>query len=263
MRAILAIARKELAELFASPIAYASLTAVALVTSLSFFDSLKNFNTQLMIVQSQVILSEGMMGAIPAELNLFDMVFLPTVVQTALVLLVVVPLVTMGVFAQERTRRTDELLLTLPVRNTQVVAGKFLATYIFLFTVLVVTVLFPALTVAYTDVGQGPMLTVFVGMVLLACALASLGLLGSSLTQTQLVAALSAYAVSLTLFDFNWMTEFTGERMDAVLRFLSLQAHFESFPRGLLPLEDVLYLLALCVMGFLLARAGLGVQRIH
>jgi len=263
VRAILAIARKELEGLFASPIAYASLTAVALATSLSFFDNLKQFNTQLMLVQSRVVLSEGMMGAIPAGLNLFDMVFLPTVVQTALVLLVVVPLVTMGVFAQERTQRTDELLLTLPVTSTQVVAGKFLATYVFLFAVLLVTVLFPALTVAYTEIDEGPMLSVFVGMTLLAFALASIGLFCSTLTSNQLVAALSAYAISLTIFDFEWLTEFTEGRLDAALRFLSLQAHFESFPRGIVPLADVLYLLALCVMGFLLARAGLDLQRVH
>lgn len=262
MRAVLAIARKELLGLFASPIAYAALTGVALATSLSFFDNLKSFNTELMVVQSRVVLTEGMMGAIPAKLNLFDQVLLPTVVQTALVLLVVVPLVTMGVFAEERTRRTDELLLTLPVSSTQVVAGKFLATYVFLFAVLVVTVLFPALTVAYTDLGGGPMLSVFVGMLLLAFALASIGLLCSTLTANQLVAALSAYAVSLALFDFAWATEFTGERLDRMLRFLSLHAHFESFPRGTVPLADVLYFLALCLLGFLLSRASLDLERV-
>lgn len=262
MRPILAIARKELLGLFASPIAYAALTGVALATSLSFFDNLKSFNTELMAIQSQVVLTEGMMGAIPAQLNLFDQVFLPTVVQTALVLLVVVPLVTMGVFAEERTRRTDELLLTLPVGSTQVVAGKFLATYVFLFAVLAVTLLFPALTVAYTDVGRGAMAAVFLGMVLLAFALASIGLLCSTLTANQLVAALSAYALSLAFFDFAWMTEFTGDRLDQILRFLSLRAHFESFPRGSVPLTDVAYFLSLCLLGFLLSRASLDLERI-
>lgn len=263
MRAVRAIVRKELTELFASPIAYIALTAVALAMSLFFLENLRNFNAQLMLLQTRMAFDQLSAGMIPPGLNLFDQVLLPTMTDTALVLLAVVPLVTMGVFCEERARRTDELLLTLPLSDTQIAAGKFLATYIFLITLVAITSLFPGISVAHTGIDPGPMVASFVGMLLFTFCIASIGLVCSALAANQLVAALSAYAVLLGIFDFGWLTQFTGKMGVQALRFLSLLGHLEGFSRGIISMTDIVFFAGLCLFGFLLARVSLALERIN
>lgn len=263
MRTVLAIVRKDLTGLFASPIAYIALTAVALSMSLFFLENLRNFNAQIMLLQSRMAMDGVTAGMMPPGLNLFEQVLLPTVTDTALVLLAVIPLVTMGVFCEEKTRRTDEVLLTLPLSDTQVVAGKFLATYVFVFVLVAVTTLFPGISVAHTGIDPGPMAASFLGMLLFSFCLASIGLVCSALATNQLVAALSAYAVSLGVFDFGWLTQFAGNVVGPVLRFLSLLGHLEGFSRGLVSVTDIVYFASLCLFGFLLARVSLALERIN
>lgn len=263
MRRVVAIVGKELVALFSSPVAYVALCAVSLAMSVFFFENLRAFNAQIMVLQSQAAFDEMGMGMLPPSVNLFDQVLVPTATQTALVFLAVVPLVTMGMFCEERVRRTDEILWTLPVRRSEVAAGKFLAAFVFLVGVVGTAVLLPVVSVANTNLDPGPMVTVSIGMLLLSFALASIGLLCSSLTDNQLVAALTAFVVSSALFDFGWLMEFTGDRMDKVLTFLSLVRHFESFARGLVPLADIVYFVALSLLAFLLTRAVLRLERIR
>jgi ABC-2 type transport system permease protein len=262
MRVVLAIVRKELTVLFASPIAYIALTAVALSMSLFYLENLRTFNAQIMLMQSRMAMDGMTAGMLPPGLNLFDMVLLPTVTDTALVLLAVVPLVTMGVFCEEKTRRTDELLLTLPLSDTQVVAGKFLATYLFLTVLVAVTSLFPAISVAHAGIDPGPMVAAFIGMLFFSFCLASIGLVCSALATSQLVAALSAYAVCLGIYDFGWLTQFTDNLLGPALRFLSLLGHLEGFSRGVISLTHLVYFAGLCLFGFLLARVSLALERI-
>ena len=262
MRSVLTVLRKELTGLFASPIAYIALTAMALSMSLFFLDNLKAFNTQIMLLQTRTAFNQIGAGVLPPGLNLFEQVLLPTVTETALVLLAVIPLITMGMFCEERTRRTDELLLTLPLSDTQVAAGKFLATFVFLIAVVAITALLPAISAAHTGLDPGPIMASVVGLLLLSFALASLGLLCSALATNQLVAAVSAYAVSMAILDFGWLMEFTGNAADRVLQFLSLMTHMASFPRGVISLTDIVYFMRLCLGGFLLARVSLALERI-
>jgi ABC-2 type transport system permease protein len=263
MRAVLTVVRKELAGLFASPIAYIALTAMALSMSLFFLDNLKAFNTQIMLLQTRTAFNQIGAGMMPPGLNLFEQVLLPTVTETALVLLAVIPLITMGTFCEERTRRTDELLLTLPLSHTQVAAGKFLATYVFLVAVVAVAALLPAISAAHTELDMGPILASLAGLLLLSFALASIGLLCSALAANQLVAALSAYAISMAILDFSWMMEFTGDTADRVLQYLSLMTHMGGFPRGIISLADIVYFTGLGLGGFLLARVSLALERIN
>ena len=263
MRATLTVVRKELAGLFASPIAYIALTAMALSMSLFFLDNLKAFNTQIMLLQTRTAFNQIGAGMMPPGLNLFEQVLLPTVTETALVLLAVIPLITMGTFCEERTRRTDELLLTLPLSHTQIAAGKFLATFVFLVAVVAIAALLPAISAAHTELDMGPILASLAGLLLLSFALASIGLLCSALAANQLVAALSAYAISMAILDFSWMMEFTGDTADRVFQYLSLMTHMGGFPRGIISLADIVYFTGLGLGGFLLARVSLALERIN
>ena len=263
MRGVLTVLRKELTGLFASPIAYIALTAIALSMSLFFLDNLKAFNTQIMLLQTRTAFDQISAGVIPPGMNLFEQVLLPTVTETALVLLAVIPLITMGTFCEERTRRTDEMLMTLPLSHTQIAAGKFLATFVFLLAVVAIAALLPAISAAHTGLDTGPILASLLGLLFLSFALASLGLLCSALAANQLVAALSAYAISMAILDFSWVMEFTGNAADRVLQYLSLMTHIASFPRGVISLSDIVYFSGLGLGGFLLARMSLTLERVH
>ncbi|MCC7410564.1 MAG: ABC transporter permease [Gammaproteobacteria bacterium] len=261
-RAVVTVAARELAGLFVSPIAYIALTGVALAMSLFFFDNLRAFNAEVSMMQAQAVFSDLMAGEVPPDLNLIERVMVPTAIQTAFVFLGVVPLITMGVFAEERVRRTDEVLLTLPLPTTAVVAGKFLATYVFLLAVVGVTVLLPVVSVAYTGLSAGPVLASALGLLLLAFALAAVGLVCSALTSNQLVAALAAYALASAAFDFGWLQPLAGEWLAHALELLAIHPHFASFPRGVIPLADVGYFAVICLTGFLLTRAALELERL-
>jgi hypothetical protein len=100
-------------------------------------------------------------------------------------------------------------------------------------------------------------------LLLLSFAVASIGLVCSSLAANQLVAALSAYAISMAILDFSWAMEFTGDAADRVLHYLSLMTHMASFPRGVIALADIIYFTALCLGGFLLTRVSLALERIN
>ena len=128
MTTLWALIRKECAVLFASPIAYAVLTTVTVLTSILFFEHLRLYNQQLFLYASS-----NMGGfdsdSIPDYINLRDTVFFPVMEQLGLTLLLPIPLVTMRVFARERANGTDELLLTSGASASQIVAAKFLVTY--------------------------------------------------------------------------------------------------------------------------------------
>ena len=110
---------------------------------------------------------------------------------------------------------------------------------------------------------MGPILASLAGLLLLSFSLASIGLLCSVLAANQLVAALSAYAISMAILDFGWMMEFTGDTADRVLQYLSLMTHMGGFPRGIISLADIAYFAGLGLGGFLLARVSLALERIN
>lgn len=257
------VAGRELAGLFFSPLAYFALTAVALAMSLFFFDNLRAFNAEVALLQAQAMFTDLMAADLPADVNLLDRVMYPTAVQTAFVLVAVVPLVTMGVFCEERARRTAELLYTLPLRTGSIVAGKFLATGVFLVAVILVAVLLPAIAVAVTGIAHGPLAASAIGLLALAFAIGTVGLLCSALAPNQLVAALAAYASSSALMDLGWLIPFADETLGRILQHVSLLTHFAAFPRGVIAGADLLYFALWCGAGLLLTRAALELERLE
>ena len=121
IRRVLALARKELRQLFASPIAYVVGTAYVALTGIYFFQHLVSYNQLLFVYQSEGLTGGGFdQGTVPSHINVLNEVFVPAADDFGLFLLVVLPLVTMRVFAEERANGTDELLLTSGLRPWEV-----------------------------------------------------------------------------------------------------------------------------------------------
>ena len=261
MTALRALVRKELASLFGAPTAYLTLTAVALVTALIFFDHLRVYN-QLLFVYSTSTLGGFESDSIPDSVNLWDSVFFPVMEQLALTLLAAVPLVTMRVFAEERARGTDELLLATGLGPGQIAAGKFAVTFFFVVLMLAVSFLYPAVAIGAGGLGATHLAAVFLGLSLHAIGVASIGLACSAFTSSQLVAAASAWAAAFLLWDFAWIYPFVNERVAGVLDALSLHPHYGAFAEGVVSLENVAYFAGLALVGGALARFSFDLRRV-
>lgn len=260
MTPVLALIRKEATVLFASPVAYFVLTIVALLTSITFFEHLRLYNHQLFLFTSSSM-GGFETDTIPDYINLRDTVFLPVMEQLGLLILLPIPLVTMRVFAEERSLGTDELLLTSSLSPGQIVLAKFGVTYAFIVLMMTVSFLYPASAVLSGGLGLQHLLSVYLGLVMLGIGIASIGLVCSAFTTSQVIAAVSTIGAVFVLYDFGWTFGFVSENTAAVLERISMHPHFGRFSEGLVALADILYFLALGVVSATLVRLSLELRR--
>jgi len=256
-----ALFHKEMAVLFGSPVAYLVLTSVAVLTAITFFEHLRLYNQQLFLYASS-----GMTGfesgTIPDYVNLRDTVFYPVMEQLGLLLLLPIALVTMGSFARERAMGTEELLLTSGLSPTQLVCAKFATSFVFVILMMAMSFLYPMTAIVRGGIGLQHLLAVFIGLVLLATALASIGLVCSVFTRSQVIAASMGMAVAYLLYDFAWCYDFVGPRTAAVLEVISLHPHFARFAEGLVSLADLVFFLSLALSAAAIVRAALKLRRL-
>jgi gliding motility-associated transport system permease protein len=176
--------------------------------------------------------------------------------QAAVLFLLIVPVVTMRLLAEERRGGTLELLLTSPAREIEIVLAKFVAG-------LTLPVLMLALTSSYAIVlgiyGQpdwGPIYSGFLGLLLLSAALTAIGLVVSGLTSNQIVAAVISLGLGILLWMIDTLGYLLPEPFDAIVTHFSLVAHFTPFATGALFLSDVGFFLTIVLAGlFLSVRA--------
>lgn len=181
----------------------------------------------------------------PDGLNLIEGVMRPLLNNTSIILLLVLPLLTMRLFAEERRQGTFELLLTYPVNDASVVIGKFgaaLTTYI---VMLAGTAIYPVLLAVFADPEPGPVLSGYLGLLLLGCTFIAMGTFFSSLTSSQLVAGVATFGVSLFFLVIGWAAPFVGTTFARVLSQFSLLLHFDSFSKGIIDVRDITYYLFL------------------
>ncbi|MCG8592723.1 MAG: Gldg family protein [Proteobacteria bacterium] len=253
MTRLRALVGKELAVLFASPVAYLVLFMVALVTALVFFDHLRIYN-QILFVFASTTMGGFESDTIPDHINLRDTVFYPVMEQLGLLLIAPLPLVTMRVFAEERARGTDELLSTTGLSPLQIVLGKFAVTFAFVLLMMVVSFVYPMTAIVQAGVGVQHLVSVFLGLTLLALGIASLGLVCSALTSSQLIAAASAWALAFVLYDFSWLNPFLNEDVARLLDQIAMHPRFGVFAEGVVQLGDVAYFAALAGMAMGITR---------
>jgi ABC-2 type transport system permease protein len=260
--AVRALLRKELAVLFGSPVAWLALAMVSVVTAVQFFELLRVYNHQL-FAASTPTMGGFDLDTIPEHINVVDRVFLPATERLAILLVALIPLVTMRFFAEERARGTDELLLTTLLSPFQITLAKFAAAFAFVALMLLVSLVYPATALALAGLGLAHLLAVYTGLLALGSAVASLGLLCSACTRSQLVAAISAYAAAFVLYDFAWATPFLRERpaLAALLDQASLLPRFLAFAQGVVQVSDLAYFAGIAAVCFAIAHASFDVER--
>jgi ABC-2 type transport system permease protein len=256
-----ALVKKELATLFASPLAYLALTMVMLVTALIFFDHLRIYN-QILFLYASSTMGGFESDTIPDHINVRDSVFFPVLETLGITLIALIPVITMRVFAEERARGTDELLLTTHLSPTQIVGAKFLVTYGFVVLMMAGSFVYPAMATVEGGIGAEHLLAVFAGLSLHALGLASLGLACSAWSSSQLVAAVASWAAGFVLWDFAWAGPFVGERGGRFLDLISMHPRYGAFSEGIVNLEHFAYFAGLGLLCAALSRFAFDWRRV-
>ena len=234
MRTALIIARRELLAYFISPIAYMVSAMFLLIAGYLF---------SLILIQSQ-------------QANMDGLFFNVTVI-----LIFVTPLLTMRLLADEQKTGTLEILLTAPVRDWEVVVGKYLAAMGLFLIMLAATLYYPFILWRIGGSPDwGPIASGYLGLILLSSAMMAIGTLTSALTENQIVAAV----LGIGLLWWLWLLGAAGNIAPAAaagLAYMALPAHYDAFARGAINLEDVLYYLSVTATALFLATRILETRR--
>jgi ABC-2 type transport system permease protein len=248
MRNTLVIAGKELQGYFVQPVAYVVLTVFLLLAGWFFFALLRQFDEMVQLIQ--------MMGQQQQlqQMNLNTRVIDPLLHDLSIVLVIVMPALTMRVFAEEKRTGTYELLLTAPVRTGEIVAGKFIAAASFTLIMVGLAWIFPLILMVFGNPEVGVMFAGYLALALLAVTFVAVGLFTSSLTQNQIIAAISSFGLLILLYVISWPAEAGGGVAWALLKYLSLPDHFATMVRGVIDSSDVVFFLSLTTVALFLTQ---------
>lgn len=230
MTNVVAIARREMRSYFDSPVAYIVVVAFLLVAGWMVFGSLFLLDR--------------------ADLRGF---FAPSPFSPSMLLVILVPAVTMRLIAEERKSGTIELLTTMPITDSEVVLGKFLAALSLLGAALLLTVLYPITVSMIGPLDWGPVIAGYVGLFLFSAALLGLGLACSAASENQIVAFIVGFLVCAVLYFIYWLQLFVPDFLSPIVQFVSVSSHLDNMARGVIDSRDVIYYLSATIGGLFLA----------
>lgn len=262
MRPILAIARKELEVTFTTPIAWVMLTVVAFFSALFFNGSLDAYRfVTLRAFQFQD-------PTLLERMNLTDLVVGRLFGTMAVFIVIVAPVLSGRLLAEEKRSRTFELLMTAPVRPVHIVLGKYLAALAAMAAAVAVVAAFPVVLAAFSrGAGGGAGVewqtvgTGLLGLLLFSAAAMGVGLLCSALTESVIVAGLVSFILLFTLYFATIFTVGAEGPVKDVVAALSASEHLTAFLAGRIELKDLVYYLSLAVLGVYLAERAVEAHR--
>ena len=170
------------------------------------------------------------------------------------IFLFLIPAVSMRLWAEEKKLGTDEILLTWPVKDWEVVVGKFLASFIFLLITLAGSLIIPVILFILGTPDLGVIIGGYLGAIFMMAAYLAIGLYASSLTNNQIVAFIAAVAVSFVLYIIGreFVLIFAPSFLTGLLRYAGLSSHFDSIVRGVIDSRDIVYYLSVVAVFLLL-----------
>jgi len=247
MRNALTIAGKELQGYFVQPVAYVVMTVFMVLAGWFFFALLSRFNLLLQMY------SAAQNGA-AERFNLNQMVVEPLLHNLAIVLVILVPAITMRSFAEEKRTGTYEFLLTAPVRTAEIVAGKFIGAAAFVLIMVALAGIFPLILALFGNPELGVIGAGYLGMAFLAVSFVAVGLFTSSITQNQIIAAITCFGGLLLLYVISWPADVGGSAFAPLLRYLSLPEHFAQMVSGIIDTSDIVYFLSVILVALFLTQ---------
>jgi ABC-2 type transport system permease protein len=244
MRNALIVAQRELAAIFVQPIVYVFSIVMIVITGLIFADELANY-----------VLSFG--GGPPPGVDSVLGLF-------ASLTLFVAPAITMRLLSEEQRSGTVELLMTLPIRDGEVVVGKWLAALVFYVVTLLLTLIYPFILLQFGNPDVGPIVSGYLGILLWGASLLALGLLASALTENQIVAFILGFGINLVLylgFIVSRSILAGNARLGGIVDEVAMVSHLSSFLSGLITAKDLLYFLVVIAIALFAAARVLESRR--
>jgi len=244
MRNIWTIARREYKLYFISPIAYVVAFLFMLILGWFFYSGMRGAILQ---------------AAYQANAPSVQIIISPIVT----LLLFTMPAITMRLLAEEARMGTLELLLTAPIKDWELVIGKWLGGFLFMLTLLAITWIFPIALNFLVEPGidQGPLVTGYLGLFLMVASLVGLGVGISSLFTNQIAAFFVSLAIVLLFWLVSPSSSTAGGLGTEVLNYLNFIDHYLNFYRGIIDLSDVLYYLSLTAIGLFLGTVSIEIRR--
>lgn len=244
---IFTIANREFKNYFVSPLAWVVLAVVQIIMAWMFLAQVDSFY----LLQPQLVHLENTPGVT-------DIVIAPIYGLASIVFLMIMPLMTMRTFAEEKRNKTLTLLLSSPLNMTQIVLGKYLALLYFVTLISSLLVLMPLSLGIGTELDYGKVFSGYLGTLLLLASFAAIGLYLSCLTDNTTIAAVSTFGVLL----FLWMIDWAGnETSDGVLSYLSILKHQQPMIDGVFNTSDLAYYAILIVLFLALSVQQLDMER--
>jgi ABC-2 type transport system permease protein len=248
---ILAIANKELRSYFASPIAY---------IVLGFFTFLFGwFYVTILSYFVQASMQMNQFG--PQSMNINQQMIRLLLQNVTVLLLLVLPMITMRTYSEEKRSGTIELLLTSPLTDFQIIMGKFLGALALYATMLLITLIHIGLLYYYGGRPEWkPIVAAYLGLLLMGGCFISAGLFISSLTKNQIVAVMATFAVFLFLWVINWIGSFYPQ-VEPITSYLSIIEHFDDFAKGVIDTTHVIYYVSFMTFGLFLTAKSVDSER--
>ena len=181
--------------------------------------------------------------------------------QAPLFLAFFAPAITMRLFAEEKRLGTLELLMTMPLKDSEIVIGKFLAAVTLLAVVFLMTLAYPITLSTLGDLDWGAVASGYVGLLLLGGAYAAIGIMASSWTRDQVVSILVAFSICFFLYLIDQLVGSPSGTMAWAVEYLSTNYHFNNIARGVLDFRDVFYYLSLMGVSLLVAQVSIAARR--
>jgi len=246
MRNSAAILGKELRLYFFSPIVYVVAAVLLGITDYLFYAQTMFYaavSAQMMRFQQNL-----------PQMNLHSAIFAPTLMNMSVILLLILPLLTMRLLAEEKKNRTMELLLTSPLSVTQILFGKFFAALFVYLILLALTLHLPIGLSLLSEVTWAPLGAAYLGLALMGGMFLAMGLFASALTENQIVAAVLSFGILIGFWLVGAVSPEEGGRAAEIVHYLSMSAHLDNLVKGLIDTRDVVYFATMTGVGLFLAH---------
>lgn len=248
MKNVWIIFRKEMRSYFASPVAYLLLTMFSLICAFFFWNALGFFVNAGMEMQLRG-------QSFPMNLN--EEVIRPLLSNFSVIGLFFIPMITMRLFAEEKRSGTIELLATSPLRDVEVILGKWFAALGLYCCMLLLPSLSFSFLFIYGNPDWKPLALGFLGLLLQAGGLLAIGALISSMTRNQIIAGAATFGVCLLLWIVEWPAGYETAAWARVLSYLSVITHLQSFAKGVFDTKDAVFYLSLIFLGLFLTTRSM------
>ncbi|HID95372.1 MAG TPA: ABC transporter permease [Candidatus Latescibacteria bacterium] len=240
MRNMLAIFQKEMRSYFISPIAYVLAAVFLVISGYFFYGIVVSFSNQsLYYVQYS-----SRYGMQMPPLNLNEQVIRGIFGLMSFISLFMIPMLTMRLYAEEKRSGTIELLMTSPLTTVQTLLGKFLACFVLYVLIIALTVIFMVILEIYGSPEWGPIISSYIGTLLMGAAFISVGIFASSLTENQIVAVVISFGALLMFWVIGSAVIFTGPGAGRVFSYLSIIEHIVDFHKGVIDTKDAVFYLS-------------------